>query len=420
MFRMSPRRTAGRFIGLGLALGMAFLPASASTSVGIDLVVAPNGDDGNPGTAMAPLKTLSAAARLAKAGTTVRIRAGLYAEDVRVTGQGTREAPIVFEAEQPGTVIVTGAESGFAPQTWAGDDDDHLRSGNRWVTLRGLVFRHIGERPAVRASTGWRIEGCRFEQSGFGVNIRGNDVAITRSVFQDLDSPRAHAITAYGSRGLRLSELVIRRINTKKLIRDVANSAVLKILSTDGLIIEDVVSEGNVGPGLWLDSGNRNFVIRRNILRANSGSQAGWEGPGLWLENNVGARGDVYGNLIVGNSGAGIEVMESSDIRIHDNVILDNPACFGLRNLPRGDGGTTLLDDIRIEHNLCGGWTSMAVGTGPGEWQGWDAAAHRIVIDGGRYLRSNDRPLFVWNETAASNPQEAAEKLGFERTGILQ
>jgi hypothetical protein len=213
---------------------------------------------------------------------------------------------------------------------------------------------------------------------------------------------------------------VIRRINTKKLIRDVANSAVLKILSTDGLIIEDVVSEGNVGPGLWLDSGNRNFVIRRNILRANSGSQAGWEGPGLWLENNVGARGDVYGNLIVGNSGAGIEVMESSDIRIHDNVILDNPACFGLRNLPRGDGGTTLLDDIRIEHNLCGGWTSMAVGTGPGEWQGWDAAAHRIVIDGGRYLRSNDRPLFVWNETAASNPQEAAEKLGFERTGILQ
>jgi hypothetical protein len=116
MFRMSPRRTAGRFIGLGLALGMAFLPASASTSVGIDLVVAPNGDDGNPGTAMAPLKTLSAAARLAKAGTTVRIRAGLYAEDVRVTGQGTREAPIVFEAEQPGTVIVTGAESGFAPQ----------------------------------------------------------------------------------------------------------------------------------------------------------------------------------------------------------------------------------------------------------------------------------------------------------------
>src|SRR5699024_10115548 len=129
---------------------------------------------------------------------------------------------------------------------------------------------------------------------------RGDDVAVTRSVFQDLDSPRAHAIAASGSRGLCLSELVIRRINTRKLIRDVANSAVLKILDTDGLIIEDVVSENNVGPGLWLDSGNRNFVIRRNILRANSGSRAGWEGPGLWLEYNIGAHGEVYDNVITG------------------------------------------------------------------------------------------------------------------------
>src|SRR3546814_3248805 len=79
------------------------------------------------------------------------------------------------------------------------------------------------------------------------------------------------------------------------MIDQIARSAVTKFLETDGLIIENVVSEGNVGPGLWLDSHNTGFIIRNNVLKDNSGSSEGWEGPGLWIENNPRAGGRIYG-----------------------------------------------------------------------------------------------------------------------------
>jgi hypothetical protein len=66
--------------------------------------------DTNPGTAQNPFKTISAAAKLAVPGTTVIVRSGTYREAVAVLNSGTPTAPIIFTAEKPGTVIVTGAD----------------------------------------------------------------------------------------------------------------------------------------------------------------------------------------------------------------------------------------------------------------------------------------------------------------------
>ena len=119
---------------------------------------------------------------------------------------------------------------------------------------------------------------------------------------------------------------------------------------------------------------------------------------------------------VAGNSSAGIEVMESSGIAIYGNTLLDNPACIAFRNLPRGANGGTILANIHVYDNLCAGWTSAAIATGIGEWEGFDPSAHGIVIDRGRYLAAG-RPLFSWDGIEAATPEDAALRLGFERNG---
>ena len=388
-------------------------PASGSAKV---LFVAPDGNDSNPGTRDAPFQTISAAAARATAGDIVRVRAGTYPEAVWVAGEGSREQPIVFEAEVPGSVTITGEAGGFAPEQWAGDHDSYAQSGNRWVTLRGFVFSGISDRPAVRAATGWRIEDCLFEKLSLGISIRGHMVIVTRSIFQDIDSPDAHALVAYGARNLRLTDLLIQRVNQQRLIKAIANSAVVKLLDTEGLLIERVVSRDNVGPGLWLDYNNRNFVIRQNYLSGNRGDRHAWEGPGLWVEINASANGQIYENTITDNSGAGIEIMESSNIDVYNNTLLNNDICIALRNMNRG--AENQLRDIRIHSNLCGEPRRAGIVTGIGEWAGWDAASRQIVVENGVYLMPPEVPILWWLGEKVMTLQEATVELGLEANGV--
>ncbi|MDI9583243.1 MAG: right-handed parallel beta-helix repeat-containing protein [Acidobacteriota bacterium] len=71
----------------------------------------PQADDTNPGTQFAPLKTISAAAALAKAGDTVYIASGVYRERVLIEESGTADGPIRFQASPAANVIVTGADA---------------------------------------------------------------------------------------------------------------------------------------------------------------------------------------------------------------------------------------------------------------------------------------------------------------------
>ena len=66
--------------------------------------------DTNPGTPQAPLGTIAAAAKLAGAGDTVVVHAGLYREAVPLRKSGTPGAPITFVAEPKGSVVVSGAD----------------------------------------------------------------------------------------------------------------------------------------------------------------------------------------------------------------------------------------------------------------------------------------------------------------------
>ena len=67
----------------------ALLPAPLAALHAADLHVdARCGDDGNPGTAARPFKTVSKAAARAQAGDTVRIATGVYREAVNLNRSG--------------------------------------------------------------------------------------------------------------------------------------------------------------------------------------------------------------------------------------------------------------------------------------------------------------------------------------------
>ena len=96
------------------------------------LFVATNGSDSNDGRSEArPLRSISRAASLARAGDVVWVRGGVYHEAVDFRQSGTASNPIVFES-YPGECAII--------------DGDSLASNRRAVTLSGvqhMVFRNF-------------------------------------------------------------------------------------------------------------------------------------------------------------------------------------------------------------------------------------------------------------------------------------
>lgn len=108
-----------RFWTTWLLLGLLAAPAPAR-----EIHVAVNGDDAHDGSAAAPLKTISAAARMAHPGDTVTVHAGTYRERIAPPRGGTAESKrIVYQAAPGERVVVKGSEvvkgwKRFAPGVW--------------------------------------------------------------------------------------------------------------------------------------------------------------------------------------------------------------------------------------------------------------------------------------------------------------
>lgn len=82
---------------------------SASRYLYVDCASA-RASDRNRGSKRSPLRTVNAAAQLARPGDTVIIRPGVYRERVCPARGGTARAPITYVAETPGTVFIRGSD----------------------------------------------------------------------------------------------------------------------------------------------------------------------------------------------------------------------------------------------------------------------------------------------------------------------
>ncbi len=134
-------------------------------------------DDVGPGTAAKPFKTVKAAVEQVGVGDVVTIKPGVYTEtSLILRSSGTAEQPIVFQAEQPGSVTIAGGppldaftRSEF-PLLFGAPGRDPANGerykGAEYITVRGIIFSDsLGT--TIGAGTGWRIEDCLVQRSNF-------------------------------------------------------------------------------------------------------------------------------------------------------------------------------------------------------------------------------------------------------------
>jgi alpha-N-arabinofuranosidase len=98
------------------------LLAQLAATKGADFHVVPNGNDANPGTQAAPLRTIQRAADLAQAGDVITVHKGVYRERIRPPRGGeTEEKRIVYQAAPGEEVEIKGSE---VIQNWVQLQDD--------------------------------------------------------------------------------------------------------------------------------------------------------------------------------------------------------------------------------------------------------------------------------------------------------
>jgi hypothetical protein len=344
--------------------------------------VSPSGSDANPGTAAAPFQTISRAASVATAGDVVTIAQGTYAEDVVVMGSGTPTKPIIFQAAQRGSVVLTGGRYSVRPSTWTGQQQE---TEQIYVTLRGLVFRRYAasvdaplsgsELPAaVKAVRGWRVEDCLFDDAGnTGILIRGSHVAIVKSTIQGSflmaigawSNSSAQRVGDAGYTpldGIQLTDLILR-YNHSPASRTNGEYSI-KLMTTRGAVVDNMESYGNLGPGLWFDSQNSGYTVRNSYFHDNinlSGNDA--TGAGIFLE--IGWEpGLIERNVFVNNAGPGLNVANSAGVTVRQNLFDGNWSCVQMVNVDRGkiSGGAPMfpLRDVTLVDNECKGWQGFS------------------------------------------------------------
>lgn len=174
---MTPIRTILICVGLCSAAGFASLPAragGAETPSGREYHVSVQGNDTGDGSAAHPLRTISAAVRLAQPGDVITVHGGVYRERINPPRGGTSEQKrIVYQAAPGERAVIKGSEivkswekvqndtwKAVIPNSFFGDFNPYrdLIHGD-WFDPRGREH-HTG---AVYLNGHWLIEAIKLD-----------------------------------------------------------------------------------------------------------------------------------------------------------------------------------------------------------------------------------------------------------------
>jgi hypothetical protein len=266
-------------IALLASLALPATAAAADPDAGCDVVASLQGDDSNPGTAEAPVRTVRHTFELLAPGQTGCLTAGqTFHELVNVNPSGTAEQPLSLRSTAGGRAAFTGQirvngshirisglnflglgdVAAFAPKTYhlGVDGDDVVLSDLEITSPKGICvdvggIDAYGGVPGPRAD-GFVLERSRVHGCGLENDLTGQDSGI-------------HGIYLKNTLGARLSDL---------FVHDNINRGIQLWPNAEGTLIERVVLEGN-GSNLNLGSYapqnfySRDTTVRRSVI-ANS------------------------------------------------------------------------------------------------------------------------------------------------------
>jgi hypothetical protein len=244
------------------------------------------------------------------------------------TFQVDTEASAILLAEDPAGRVVEAAVLGEA-LTVRGDGS----------AVVGLGFRHyatnVNRLGAVRAWSDDLVitDNVFVDNAAAGLSVIGTDSTVTRNRMERNGQLGLHA---HQADGLLVEDNLFGRNNSKGFAQGSAVGG-FKITASRDVVIRDNVAVANDGPGIWVDESSLDVVIVRNLAQGNTGH-------GLMYE--ISARGLLASNVSVGNDRNGLYVLESNDVGVWNNTLVDNGT-----NLLVLDGDRTSQDVDAVGHD---------------------------------------------------------------------
>ncbi len=388
MRRLSTPRTrlpVGVLLALGVLLfgmsgAVATAPAAGATFIG-PYYVSPSGRDTNAGTKTLPWKTIQHAADRLRAGQTVYIRAGTYAERVRPKYSGTAGHYISYIAYSGESPTINGARVTL-PSDQAGLFEIN---GKAWIRVIGL--RVINARPDINSngifvnhSHDIVIDKNRTSNtmsSGIGVwssqkvFVRGNDVSkactggyqesitVSRTTTFLVENNTVHGITA-DKEGITIKQGARNGTVRGNLIYGARVGIYVdgEDEVTSGIVVErNVVHDTSYGIQMCTEAGAllENVRIQNNLTYENvfwgiAVSRCGIEGIAHPIDavtvvnNTVWSNGDPWGG------GIAVDNPDATHIVIRNNIVSDNLSWQISVDSAVPPGNVT------IDHNLIDGY----------------------------------------------------------------
>jgi hypothetical protein len=183
LFLLVATATSARAGSAVPGISIRLLPPPLPPSLGSTFYVSTNGNDAAPGSHDKPWKTIQHAADTLEPGETALVRGGTYFEDVRITRDGTADAPITISSYPRSTRSCRPPTPGGRLVGTSGDSYP-FRSSASYVECDSS-FRRSG--PVDR--------GRLFRQDSDHIELSGNEIR----------SPRTRACTASGRRTISRS-----------------------------------------------------------------------------------------------------------------------------------------------------------------------------------------------------------------------
>jgi hypothetical protein len=278
----------------------------------------------------------------------------------------------------------------------------------QYVRVDGLIMEHaanFSQDQAVITATGWRISNTTVEWVSAGaIGIKGDDNLMFN------DKALHDGQTGFGGTGN--NDLFVQdetAFNNWKGFTPFREAGGGKFAQSDGFYFDQYYAHDNVGPGLWFDAGNANFVVVNSFIYDNKGLFQNYEGTGLELEISDGP-GRVEYNTFYGNTGASLDICETQGITAAHNTF--SGGYLEVRDMT--SRAPHHLGNIHIFDNF---FLNSFISTSLGIWNTSSGTTKGIFIDGDTFDKSGT--LYYWGGGQYSTLSSIFSTLGFEKNGKI-
>jgi hypothetical protein len=299
------RETASSFALLGtvdmirssiltsIELGLGLLQALTGASFAADIFVSPSGVDSSPGTRSDPVRTISRAAELVRAGQTVHVAPGIYAEAVHSRASGTAIERIRYVSDVRWGAKLRPAASSAEAIWW---------NAGSFVDIDGF-----------------EVDGSVSPSARIGIYSRGNQISIANNLVHHIyltapcDDHGGGGIMAGGSYYNESDEHIIGNVVYKITANNNCNFVHGIYHQTSGSVVNNMCYlAGEHGIVLWHDAHDvliANNTVFANVTGIGVGSGDFYQAPrpadNVLVINNISAYNSKYGFLENGLVGTG-------------------------------------------------------------------------------------------------------------------